>query len=650
MSLLPRLVVASLTAQPWWMHWLGVEVLFYIIFRLYIIPRANQRVAPAPYRDYGESCDRYRIMLRILERTEKFARYWKLAPRGQMACHFREWFHDLDHVKAPASKIGALTAAFARTTKQRVQSEEEKRLRAYAKTLSFQESAFDKATELNKGGEDPLQKILEEPSIPDTTSLANSSSDEEDSSVEGSRSRAGDNKKDHELTLDDHKNHDNSNNTPASDYSQKSRTKFNGDVQEGDGMEYVIDLPDDKWTIQGLKRSNSLEFLAWIMFAHSLTEIVNDPEHKGWMMAELDMALEIGKDRINIIFPDDEEDADTERLRPFLVTLENVCVLHKPLFLYLFFYVLKLLGDWFLQCIGFRRITTKNGMVAWYRPGIGTGTEETATTINSANKNPQDATAGSGCSDNDLMKPILFFHGISPGGHPMYLPMLLQGIARDKRRGLIIVDNPSISWRISFHAFTEQETLRGIQDVLDACQIHQQFILAGHSYGTAPMTWVIHDPVLRHRISQVLLMDPITILLSEPSVVRNFFYAEAKSEILTMAATEVFTQYHCRRHMHWYNTELWLEDIPEHVPITIVLAGQDEIVNANRIRSHILQFHEQNPQRPGPLKLLYWKRARHCSCLTLPNKWRQMSLALLEHEEQAATTTTAAHGSRPKQE
>jgi pimeloyl-ACP methyl ester carboxylesterase len=607
-------LVSSLATQPWWVLWLGVEVMFYIIFRIYIIPRANQLVPPAPYRDYGESCDRYRIMLRVLERTEKFARYWKLAPRGQMACHFREWFHDLDHVKAPSSKIGALTAAFA-TTKKRVQSEEEKRLMAYAKTLTFHESAFDKATKLKGDTKNPLKNSsgAEETCIPDT-SLANSSSDDE-SSVEGSS--AGDSRR------GGHQDQGHGVKETPSDYGQESHAS---DDKDGHGMEYVINLPDDKWTIRGLKKSNSLEFLAWILFGHSLTDIVND-ESKAWMMEELDMLLEFGKERINIVFQDGKEDAD-EKLRAFLVSLENVCILHKPLFLYLFFYLIKFLGDLFLKCLGFRRVTTKQGMVAWYRPG--TNTEKS----------------------QQKMQPILFFHGISPGGHPMYLPMLLQGIASDKRRGLVIIDNPAISWRISFHAFTEQETLRGIQEILDECldDKDQKFILAGHSYGTAPVTWVIHDPVLRSRIGQVLLMDPITILLSEPSVVRNFFYAEAQSEILTMAATEIFTQYHCRRHMHWYNTELWLEDIPPEVPVTIVLAGKDEIVNADRIRSHILQFHEENPDRPGALKLLYWNRARHCSCLTVPRMWRQMSQAFLEHEASSSSIASSSSTARPKLE
>ena len=106
-------LVSSLASQPWWVLWLGVEAVFYVIFRCYIVPRANRHVKPVPYRDYGESCDRYRIMLRILQRTERFAQYWEKAPRGQMALHFREWFHDLDHVRAPSSRIGALTAAFS---------------------------------------------------------------------------------------------------------------------------------------------------------------------------------------------------------------------------------------------------------------------------------------------------------------------------------------------------------------------------------------------------------------------------------------------------------------------------------------------------------------------------------------------------------
>ena len=66
--------------------------------------------------------------------------------------------------------------------------------------------------------------------------------------------------------------------------------------------------------------------------------------------------------------------------------------------------------------------------------------------------------------------------------------------------------------------------------------------------------------------------------------------------------------------------------------MSIVLGGKDEIVDGPAIRSHILSFHEENKDRLGSFRLMYWKNARHNACLMLPYKWRKMSKLLLEQE------------------
>jgi pimeloyl-ACP methyl ester carboxylesterase len=538
--------------------WLRVEIVFSLVFRFYIVPRANRRVPPAPYRDYGEARDRYRIMLRVLERTEKFARYWGKPSRGVIATYIWSWFHDKDHVRAPSTKIAALAAAMA-IGKGRKKTEEEKLLIKSAKHLSFHESKLVK--------ENPNAEVR----IVSNVVVDKSSKNPQD---------------DHTHCHDD-----------------------------GDGMEHVIALPDNKWTVRGTTRGNISEFFAWTMFGRSLSEITNE-KSLSWMLEELEMCFVLAEERLGIVFQDESD----EQLRPYLVSLEEVYVLFKPLIFYIFFYLVKFVGDMILRSIGFRRVTTRSGVVAWYRPGTGNDKE---------------------------IHPMLFFHGISPGGFTIYLPMLLNGFPADTRRGLVIFENPSISWVMSFKALTEQETVLGVRQVVDECfSKDQKFVLAGHSYGTCPLTWILKDPALKNRIGHLFLMDPVSLMLSEATIVRNFLYAEVKSEIFAMAATEVFTQYYCRRHFAWYNTELWLEDIPEEIPLSIVMGGLDEIVDAPSIRSHILMFHQENPDRAGNLKLVYGKNARHNACLMIPHKWRIMSKVLLEQEELMARSPTTAMSSK----
>jgi pimeloyl-ACP methyl ester carboxylesterase len=530
-SWLPVLSSSPSVSIKW--AWLGAEILFYLIFRFYLVPRANRRVPPVPYRDFGEARDRYRIMLRILERMEKLARYWGKPSRGVIATYIWSWFHDKDHVRTPSTKIAALAAALA-IGKGREKTEEEKLLFASIKHLSYNES---KSLTENRNG----------------------------------------------------------------------KAKEGPQPDESHGMEHVIFLPGNKWTVKGTTRANISEFFVWTMFGRSLSEITND-KSLAWMLEELDMCFALAEERLGVVFQDESD----EQLRPYLVSLEDVYVLHKPLIFYIFFYLLKFVGDVILSSIGFRRIMTRSGVVAWYRPGTG---------------------------DDKEIHPMLFFHGISPGGFTIYLPMLLNGFPADTRRGLVIFENPSISWVMSFKALTEQETVLGVRQVVDECfSKDQKFVLVGHSFGTCPLTWVMKDPALNSRIGHLFLMDPVTLLLSDPTIVRNFLYAEVKSEIFAMAATEVFTQYYCRRHFAWYNNELWLEDVPEDIPISIVMGGKDEIVDGPSIRSHVLKFHQENPDRPGNLKLVYGKNAR----LMIPHKWRLMKKILLEQEELMARSSTSA--------
>lgn len=46
----------------------GAEALFYFIFRLYMVPRANKLVPPPPFRDYGT--DRSKLLVRVMRRIE----------------------------------------------------------------------------------------------------------------------------------------------------------------------------------------------------------------------------------------------------------------------------------------------------------------------------------------------------------------------------------------------------------------------------------------------------------------------------------------------------------------------------------------------------------------------------------------------------
>jgi hypothetical protein len=436
------------------------------------------------------------------------------------------------------------------------------------------------------------------------------------------------------------------------------------------GMENVILHSTGTWTIQGLGLTDVSKLFAWVLFAKDLRNL------DAWERDELDLAFRIiGQERLGLVFHDDDDDnhrqpepddewtltaaeavppceqqqqQQQQQLRPLLMSLEDVQISHKPLPIYLLVYMIKFATGAFLRCWGFRRIVTRSGLVAWFRPAI----------LKQMKQQPNNDD-GQELLQQQLpnLQPLLFFHGVSPAPLTICLPMILNGLAAARRRAVVLFENPTISWSLGFHTLSEQDTLDGVQQIvheyLDTChnsssveEKQQHLAIAGHSFGSCCITWLVRShPALRDRIGQIILLDPVTILLSEPSVVVNFLYSKRRArwwDLLDIVSSELFTQYYIRRHFSWYNSELWLQDVPSDIPITIALSGRDDIVDAPSVREHILQFQQEHgTSRRGATELLYWPNLPHAMCIAFPDKWAQVEQAMLQQEFMSDTSQPA---------
>lgn len=299
------------------------------------------------------------------------------------------------------------------------------------------------------------------------------------------------------------------------------------------------------------------------------------------------------------------------KLEPRRLTLEDVNPLHRPLLVYLIVFMIKMAAGLLLRAIGYQRIVSKKtGVTGWYRPAVN---------VASAN-----------------LLPMVFFHGIAPAGLVLYLPMVLLGLATDGR-AVFLFENESISCNISFEALTEESTVEGVTELLDQCLgPDTELSLVGHSFGSCQLTWLLHAPALRHRIRQFVLMDPVTILLSDPDVMVNFLYTDSVSKIRMVAASELFTEYYLRRHFSYYNCELWLEDLPETTSVLVALSEQDEIVNSPKvlqeIQMHIEEHLSKTQEERDRLQVIYWEKVGHASCVSSPRKWKELKEKMLRQE------------------
>ena len=235
---------------------------------------------------------------------------------------------------------------------------------------------------------------------------------------------------------------------------------------------------------------------------------------------------------------------------------------------------------------------------------------------------------------------------------------MIRGIFGDSRQTVILFENSSVSCEFNgfrFQALTEEETVLGVKEILEKSKISSShsLTLMGHSFGSCPITWLLRrrndKKFFRdYHINHVVLLDPVTLLLSEPTVMTRFIYNRENAKLM-MVSSELFTEYYLRRNFCWYNAELWLEDFcrsqddltalnpgdqanvssstqgtQDNNPHkwTIVLSGQDEIVPSSVVHDHI---HCLKDQSDGlNCNVVYWPNAKHGHCIMLPSFWQRI--------------------------
>ena len=333
------------------------------------------------------------------------------------------------------------------------------------------------------------------------------------------------------------------------------------------------------------------DFFSWAFFGKRRNTL------HGWEEKELDRIYHELKQAHNLVFPPKSKEVFSHHFTPRCMTLEPLNAIHRPLLVYIIVYIIKICGGMVLRAFGYHRILTSTGLVGWYKPAEDSQTKS---------------------------MPLLFFHGIAPGGLFLYLPMVLSTFGSGQDRPIFLFENRAISCALDFAPLTEQQTIDGIVEVLQRYGYENSNLsLVGHSFGSCPITWVLASRRLPN-IKQIVLLDPVTILLSDPDVMVNFLYADEISKIRMVASSELFTEYYLRRHFAWYNSELWLDAIPDTCQLLVCLAENDEIINAKNVKREI--------QRHSFGRLIYWQTVGHAAVVSSPTKWGEVKQAMLEQE------------------
>jgi pimeloyl-ACP methyl ester carboxylesterase len=556
--------------------YVAAELAFYVAFHLWLVPRANlfNRYPKAPmYRDYPSIQQRHQLLLRILNRLQR-----QPEPLRHVVQSFLlRWF-----VHIPCSDND--TDGTRTSTRQSLTARSNLQEKAWpADTASIKAAGLENYFSVNASTPPPSVVVAES----DASSVDSGSRHSGRAAAECGNPTAS-----------------------------EAINSCSDDPHKGQEPTEKPQSPPEPWIVEGLDSDHVDDLFSWAFFGTSMQELHQDNnEEARQMRCELHKMHQIIRNQVGLRFVGAEDEADAETSaassRPCYVarqmTLEPVNALHRPLLVYAGVALLQKCANLVLRCLGFRRVVSSaTGLVGWYR-------EAKATSVDASTRHP----------------PLLFFHGIAPAGHAFYLPMILNGLAKasndEGHQAVYIFENPHISCSLSTvlqddgSALTERETIRGVQEILELTMGKEEAItsplaLVGHSFGSVPLTWLLHSH-FQPRIASMLLIDPVTILLSEPDVMTNFLYNVDVSKIRMLASSELGIQVYLRRHFAWYNAELWLQDVPSHIAVGVALSEHDEILNAPKVRAELQHHHVPH---------LYWRHVGHARCVSSPSMWQQM--------------------------
>jgi len=200
---------------------------------------------------------------------------------------------------------------------------------------------------------------------------------------------------------------------------------------------------------------------------------------------------------------------------------------------------------------------------------------------------------------------VVFVHGIGIGLYP-YVNLLAQldsrlnsGSSADDLVGIIAIEIMPVSFRITHSALKKDEMCDEIQAILKYHKFDKP-VLVSHSYGTVITTQLLKSPKLADQIGPVVLIDPISILLHLPDVAYNFTRRKPQRaneyQLYYFASMDMGVSHSLSRCFFWSENVLWKNDIG-HRPVTIILAGQDLIVNTKAVGDYLASHNEERVAR-----------------------------------------------------
>ncbi|QIW95744.1 hypothetical protein AMS68_001262 [Peltaster fructicola] len=224
--------------------------------------------------------------------------------------------------------------------------------------------------------------------------------------------------------------------------------------------------------------------------------------------------------------------------------------------------------------------------------------------------------------------------------------------------GIVVVEILPISSRICPPALSTSEMKAQIRQILDT-HGWTEFVLIGHSYGTAIASTILRDPVFSLRVKAAMLLDPICFLLHLPDVAYNFTRRKPRRANERMlhyfSSQDMLISHTLARRFFWSEYVLWEEDLDDNLPLTVVLSAKDLIVPTMEVWDYLtsstpcetdIQSVEQLAGtiewRDGKRQVLWFKDFDHAGLFSSKGARRVLSFMSQwgSHAQDSSSTTS----------
>jgi len=348
----------------------------------------------------------------------------------------------------------------------------------------------------------------------------------------------------------------------------------------------------NKCVPQNVLSINMNMYLAWLLFTTEFNKL-NDYQ------------IETIKTIVNNCSGLQMKNGVNSHIYPVKFSLDPITHIHHPLCIYGLLAVYSFYGDIHLYIKGFRLLHTEQGMSYWYRK----------------------------CPEPDTrLLPLIIFHGIYATWQNYVSIIEVLGNSRD----VILINYDGIKiGSLSTNIADPFSLSKNVINILDSHNI-TMVSLFGHSWGTILSGWILKT--IPERIHHITLIDPVAISIFLPPSAYTILYKPPQTcvdyLITYLIRNDLTISYNLHRHFEWYNTIMFLDEIPNNIGMVIGLGLCDELIAGDATIELIDKCVNTRNTIPesASVKKLVWDTYIHNQSISCTESVIQIAESVIENE------------------